>query len=494
MAAQQPSAITLNGVPLKPAPFVSTSYEYKSEGNYVIGGFLIVNLDGTLAGEDIVEQMKYIGSFQSGLNCVALVIGCEGSSDFLSGAGRVRSVTLSSSDQPFIANYSMVIALETVGGRPAVPPDPEFLRRYCLTEDQAQYIQSYSETLTFDGGESVALVDNVLGVSKSFVKLSGQITVTTFGKEICGVPDYSGIGIGLGIVQSRARSLMGLSLCVNDDNPLSPYAGWNKWLDSKSIVVNDTGSVEWKFDLYMSQGGCAPYAWVDLNSDDKKTYQTGSEAQSTRSISGTIRGLCTATTDILDFHTGTNERLGNAQRALGVLLPPVINGSWPSLIYDPTGGRGQERSQTPSPCEEDKEEFCYQRLSSTITTKAVAGEITFSAEFGNISACKSNGGTEELIDVTVDETLPSTRYVEHIVPNIGRSIIQYMGDKPAEATVTVRGSIQGCDKAKQNQVIGCVDAQFAKSSAKYNGWIVREDNVTISTYSYTKTKSFIRCS
>jgi hypothetical protein len=488
------SAITLNGKPLIPAPFVSTSYEYKSEGKYVIGGFLIVNLDGTLVGKDIVNQMADIGSLQSGLNCVALQIGCEGSPDFLSGSGRVRSVSLSASDQPFIANYTIVVALETVDGRPAVPPDPEFLRRYCLTEDQTQYIMSYNETLTFDGGESVALVDNELGVSKSFVKVNGQITVTTFAQEICGVPDYSGIDTGLGIVQSRAASLMSLGLCNDSESPLSAYALWNKWLDSKSIVVNDTGSVEWKFDLYLSLGQCAPYAWVDLNTDDKSSYQTGSTPQQTRSINGTIKGLCFSTVNILDSHPGSGERLANANRALNILLPRVITGTWPAHIIPITGGSGERPPDDENSCgESEKEEFCYQRLSSTITTKAVAGEITFSAEFGNISACKSNGSTEELIDVTIDETLPSSRHIEHIIPNIGKSIIQYLGDKPAEATVTVRGSLQGCDKTKHTQVIGCVDAQFNKSTAKYRGWIVRENNVTISTFSYSRTQSFIRC-
>ena len=130
----KPSSVTINGMQLKPAPFVSTSYEYNKSGEYVIGGFLIVTLSGTLVGEDIVSQMQSIGMLSANLNCVNLIIGCQGGSDFLDGAGRIKNVDVSSGDQPFVANYTITIALETVGGSPAVDPDPDFLTRNCLNK------------------------------------------------------------------------------------------------------------------------------------------------------------------------------------------------------------------------------------------------------------------------------------------------------------------------------------------------------------------------
>jgi hypothetical protein len=486
------SPITLNGMQLKPAPFVSTGYEYNMSGQYVVGGFLIVTLDGTLVGTDIVSQMESIGSLQTNQNCVNIVIGCEGGSDFLIGNGRIRSVDLSSSDQPFTANYSIVIALETVGGSPAVEADPDFLTRNCLNANESQFIQSYSETIGIDASsDGLALVDNEFGVSKSYIKGKGSISVTCFGREVCGVPSYNGIDTAIQIINRRASALINFNICGQSENPLSNYAGWSKWIDTKKLEINDAGNVTWNFDLYMSQGGCAPYAWVDLNSDEKIDYQAGTQKQETRSINGTIKGLCSSTSDLLSNHADDNDRLVNAKRALDIIIPKIINGNWPQITAEITGGSGGGGTST-NPCETQGEETCYQRISSNINTSVVAGEITFSAEYGPISSCNSSLSSS-VIDSTIDETLPVIKYVEFIIPNLGNSIVQIIGDTPHEATITVRGTLKGCNQTSMNKVISCVDEEMNKLSNNYNGWIQKTNNTTISTFSYVRTRSFIKC-
>jgi hypothetical protein len=461
-------------------------------GEYVVGGFLIVNLDGTLVGEDIVSQMQSIGALQTNQNCVNVIIGCEGNADFLDGNGKIRSVDISPSDQPFTANYTIIIALETVGGSPAVSPDPDFLTRNCLNANDAQFIQSYSETLGVDiEADNLTLVDNEFGVSKSFVKGKGSISVTCFGREICGIPSYNGINTAIQIINQRASALMNFSICDQKNNPLSAYQGWSKWIDTKKLEINDTGSVTWDFDLYMSQGGCAPYAWVDINADEKKDYQSGTQEKETRNISGTIRGLCLFTGDLLGNHAGDADRLNNAKRALNVILPQIISGEWPKISADITGGRGGTTGGA-NPCQTNQEETCYQRLSSNINTSVVEGQITFSAEYGPVNPCDSSSN-DAIIDSTVEENLPVTKYVEFIVPNIRNSIVQIIGDTPHEATITVRGTLKGCDKKSMDKVISCVDGQINKLSNKYRGWIQKTNNTTVSTFSYVKTKSFIKC-
>jgi hypothetical protein len=483
------SSVTINGTQLKPAPFVSTSYEYNKSGEYVIGGFLIVTLSGTLVGEDIVSQMQSIGTLAANSNCVNLIVGCQGGSDFLDGAGRIRNVDVSAGDQPFVANYTITIALETVGGSQAVEPDPDFLTRNCLTEAEGKFIQAYSESIEIDGGDSATLVDNTFGVSKSYIKGKGSIKVTAFGREVCGIPSFNGIDQAIAIVNRRASALMSFTYCGADDNPLQQYSGWQKWLDTKTLLVNDTGSVEWTFDLYMSNGGCAPYAWVDINSDDRKDFQIGTTERKTRNISGTIRGLSPYTGDLLSNKAGAGDRLNNAKAALGVILPQIIGGDWPALPNGLSGERGKKPDE--SDCPPPPDEVCYQRISSNITTSVVAGEISFSADYADIDACKPKGAA--IIDTTVEENLPAIRHVEFIVPNLGDSIIHYMGDTAHEATVTVRGSLQGCDEKKIKETIGCVDEQFEKTTKEYNGWLVKNETKKVSTYSYSKTKTFIKC-
>jgi hypothetical protein len=487
------SPITLNGTQLKPAPFVSTSYEYNTSGQYVVGGFLIVNLSGTLVGEDIVDQIASMGALQVNQNCVNLIIGCQGGSDFLDGNGRIRSVDVSSSDQPFTANYTITIALETVGGQPAVEADPDFLTRNCLTADDAKFIQSYSENIGIDAGaDNYALVDNDFGVSKSYVKGKGSISVTCFGREVCGLPSYSGIDSALKILDKRAKSLMSFDICDDSANPLANYSGWSKWVDTKSLEINDTGNVTWNFDLYMSKGGCAPYAWVDLNADEKIDLQSGTQEKKTRNISGTIRGLCFATDNLLKNHAGDGDRLNNAKRALNIILPQIIDGEWPEITASISGGQPGSNPQPPSECPPNEEETCYQRISSNISTSVVAAEITFSAEYGPINSCEATTDAA-VIDSTIDERLPATKHVEFIIPNLGNSIIQVIGDTPHEATITVRGTLKGCDQGSMTTVINCVQQQMNNLAKKYSGWLQKSSNAAVGTFSYVLTKTFIKC-
>jgi hypothetical protein len=486
----QQQSVIINGMALEPSPFVSTSYEYNKSGQYVIGGFLNVNLNGTLVGEDIVSQMNQIGSLQSSSDCVSLIIGCDGSPDFLEGSGRITSVNLSSSDQPFVANYTITIALETVGGGPAVDPDPDFLTKHCLSKSDMEYILSYSENLEIDGqGDGIALVDNEMGVSKSFIKGKGSISVVAFGKNICGVPSFNGINRAISIVDKRAASIMNFAIC--GENPLSSYSGWNKWIDTKTLTINDTGSIEWSFDLYMSRGGCAPYAWVDINSDDTLSYKKSSSSIS-RTISGNIKGLCSFTGNFLGNKVGSGERISNAQKALGIILPKVISGNWPSAPLEISGEISSGEKKPDPKCKKEDDPTCYQRISSNISSSVVAGEISFSAEYGDIDACKSTGITEP--EISIEESLPAINYREFLVPNIRDSIVQQMGFTPHTATVTVRGPLKGCDKDKIKKVMDCIDDQFELSTKKYNGWIVKEETKSVSTYSYSKTKTFIKCS
>jgi hypothetical protein len=482
-----PSAVNLAGRDLNPAPFVSTSYEYNRSGQYVIGGFLVVTLDGTLVGEDILSQMSALGMMQGGLNCVNLTIGCQGGADFLEGSGRIDNIDVSPGDQPFVASYSITIKLETVNGFSAVKADPDFLTNNCIPS--AEYLSSYSEEIQVGGdGDGIALVDNENGLSKSFLKGSGSIRAACFSREVCGVPSFNGRQQALGIIEARAAALLGFNSC-DSQGVLAQYGSWNKWIDTKTLTIDDGGTFEWTFDVYLSKGQCAPYAWADINTDDRVDYQNGDFERKTRTISGTIRGLSPSSGSMLGNSAGNGTRFSNAGRALGQVLPNVISGNWPGLSAGITGTRGQEPPE--SPCANNGEPPCYQRISSNITTSKVAGSISFTAEYADIDSCKPIG--DLLIDVTIDESLPAVKHLEFIVPNIGDSIIHYMGQTPHEATVTVRGTLQGCDQAKISETINCVDQQFNLAAAKYSGWLVKEQKTTVATYSYSRMKSFIKC-
>lgn len=493
MAISKPSSVSINGMDLKPAPFVSTSYEYNKSGNYIIGGFLIVNLKGTIVGKnsaELLSQMSAISALQTSAGCVNLVIGCQGGADFLEGQGRVRDVSINKGDQPFLLSYTITIAIESIGGSPAVEPDEDFLTRYCLTKEQAKFILSYEENLSIEGDASVITSnDGGFGVSKSYIKGKGSISVTAYGREICGVPSFDGIKQALDLIRSRANTLMNFQFCDSSGHPLQAYSGFSKWLDSKQLEINDSGNIIWSFDVYLSLDNQTPYALVDIDTDDSFNYI---DKKQTRTVRGSIKGLSTSTADFLNNKANQNERISNATRALSVVLPLVISGEWPGQSIELSGEEGVCKPPDDcEKCENDTPKVCYQRISSNISKSIVSGEITFSAEYGDIDNCKPND--KSLISIDIEENFPSKRYVEFIIPNAGKAVIQVFGDTPAKATITVRGDLNLCDEDKINEVIACVDAEFGKATGKYRGWIQTAQSVIIETYAYAKKASFIQC-
>ena len=482
------SNIKLNGKTLSPAPFVSSSYEYSKSGEYIIGGFLIVTLSGKIISKTVLADLYALSALQSGNNCLSLEIGCGTTGgDFLKDAsGKIRSVDFSLDDQPFLGSYTIQIAIETVNGIPVVSPDKQFLTSVCLKN--ADFIQSYSETININGDSgSIGLVDTALGLSKSFIKANGQISLVSLSQLICGKPEYTSIDNLVDIVSNRANSLLGLTTC--EASALSAYNGWNKWIDTQTLEINrGAGSITWSFDMYMSPPGQAnaPYAWADITTEDK--YDLKKQTNNT-SITGTIKGLSASSGFFLNNKTGTSERLSNAKRAYAIIQQRIANGTWPSETVGLSGTQGA--CPPIDPCKNSIEPTCFQRLSSNITTSVVSGEISFSCEFGSIDSCKPSEEAE--IDVSVDETLSAIRHVELFVPNGRKSTIVNIGDTPSRVTITGKGTLKGCDTTKTANMRSCVQAEINKALSLYRGWIKIKENETFGTYSYSKTLEYIKC-
>lgn len=486
-------SVSLAGTSLRPAPYVSTTYEYNKSGQYVIGGFLVVTLSGTVVDKDIINAIKSLSALQKNSDCVSLTIGCSGGTDFINGSGRIRSVTINPSDQPFIVSYSVQIALETIDNNPAVEADDEFVNSNCLTAP-VSFLQSYSETLSVSGdANTISSVDKALDVSKSYIKASGKIVLVSYMRNICGFPNYNGLDNSIKILEDRAKSLMNMNVCsITNDNPLSQFSGWNKWLDTKSLTIDSNGVVTWSFDMYMSQGGATPFAWVDIDTEDSQDQQRKS-VNLTRRISGSIKGLSSANiSDYLANRVDANERLSNAKSAFSILSGIITNGSWPEDSIVLTG----ELNCTPPPpssCPPQEEELCLQRISSTIKESPISGEITFNAEFAPISACQPRGIGK--VDLTVEENLPAERHVEYIIPgNIDSVVVSLNAKTPHRVNISVRGSLQGCDKTKMDELKTCVKKALDKEVDKLKGvWLPLNETEQVGTYSYSLGKEFILC-
>jgi hypothetical protein len=482
------SSVTIGGQPLRPAPYVSTSYEYNKSGDYVISGFLIVTLSGSIIGKDIVNQITALNGLV-GKNCISLVVGCQGGSDFLNGNGRVRSVDISRSDQPFVSQYTITVALETVDGQQAVKADPEFLRSNCLTT--ADYILSYNEEITLEGGDQIGDTGTFVSTSitKSYVKARGRISITPFARDICGVPSYNGNAQAISILNDRYSALTSMTPCTTGVNPLSKYSGWSKWIDTKNIEIGSNG-VSCTFDLYMSRGTCNPMAWTEV------TYEGSTDliTQIKRgTVSGTIRGLSTQTMGLVSDKTMANERLTNAITVFNKLKNDIINTPYGAEITiigvigicknDPC-----DLSNVPKP-------LCRQIISSTVTTSVVSGEITFSFEVEDIENCPDSkkDGRIYTLESTVDEKMYGMRHQEFIIPNRKNSVIQLLGDEPREVTINTRGTITSCETKYLPTLKACVITNHNTQTRPYNGWLQKSKSTREGTLSYEITEVRVSC-
>lgn len=487
-------SVFVNNKSLRPAPYITTSYEYNRSGEYIIGGLLILTLSGTIIGENIASEIAELSELQTITNCVSVKVGCAGSTDFLDGSGRIRSVTINPSDQPYLASYSIQLALEYLDGKPAVQPDDEFLRQNCLssTSSNIAFLQNYSESLSVSGqGDVITSVDNTLRVSKSYIKASGKISVTSFAREICGVPDYNGTNNSLSIIKERANSLLSMNSCVSN-SPLSQFSSWNKWIDTQSLTIDTNGTVVWSFDMYMSKGNAQPQAWIDITTE-RTEYRaafigSGLSAKApTTKISGTIKGLSASTSGFLETNSDS-DRMTNAETAYNFLNNSIINGLWSTDVATITGGG----SCTLDPCEVQEEQTCRQRISSNVRKSMVSGEISFSAEYGPINACKPVGVSS--IELTVEDQMQAARYVEHIIPNGGSASVIQIGDTPRKVTITARGTLQGCDTNNMSIVRGCVIQTIGAERGRYAGsWLLIDQKITDGLYAYSISETYLEC-
>jgi hypothetical protein len=492
-------SIILAGQSLRPAPYVSTSYEYNKFNGYIVGGFLIVTLSGTLVDENIIDKISDLNSLQASQDCVSLTIGCgaSGGKDFLDGNGRIRSVDINQTDQPYVANYTIVIAIETIGGQPSVTPDPDFATYLGLGTGQIpNFLQSYDENISIDGNaEIISSHDTGMSISKSYIKASGSINMKVYTNYICGLPSNNPLQTIESFLQLRSGAIIN---GLGSSNPLGLYSGWTKFLDTKSLEIKMDGNITWSFDLYMSSSGGAPLAFVDATTTDRKDQKTKVR---NRSISGSIKGLSLATIgDHIGHKADSNERIANAQNAFNFLDGYLRNGIWPGTNQEIAG---QEGTQCLEPvCPQFIPPICYQRISHTVNKSVVSGEISFNMEFADINACKPQ---DFGIDITIDENFPAAVHQEIIVPNrqikpgqlYPRSIIQIIGDSTRSVTITVRASLNGCDKSKLQALVDCARAKLATIINTYypsfGNWVYRRETETTGSFSYTIVHERFKC-
>ena len=495
-------SIFLAGRSLRPAPFVSTSYEYARAGDNIVGGFLIVTLTGTLVDENIQAKITEISELQSSQDCVNLTIGCpSGGTDFLDGAGRIRSIDVNQEDQPYVANYTIVIAIETIGGKVAVEPSQDFANAICVPKNKIpKFLRSYSESVGINGtADIISSNDSGMLTSKSYIKASGNITFSAYINSVCGLPGYDPKAVIDAFLKERCKSL--LDGC-GDNNILKDFNNWEKWLDSKSLDIDTEGDITWVFDIYLlDKAGHTPKALIDITAIDRYDEKTQVRA---RTINGNVKGLSlTDTTDHLSHKADSNERMVNAQEAFDTLENQyLLRGTWPGTYIDLNDTEEGDECEPPD-CPKTIAPVCFQRISHNITKSVVNGEISFDMQFEDINSCRPRAYD---LDITIDENIPTNVHQEIFIPNrqikpgqiLPRSIIQITSPSSLwSTTITVRGVLKGCDVEKMPLLQNCVNAEVLRLINTFypvsTGWRYKRESKSIGKYSYSITHERFFC-
>lgn len=475
--------ILIDGEALRPAPQFTLSNEKFTSGDYIIGGFIKVQLAGQLIGtssNDLNSKISTLSSYHA--NCLPILISC-GEKEVINGSGFFRTVNISPSDQPYMVTYTIDIEVTRNFSNKAILPDEEFLTLYDITLPDNIHLSSYEESL------AIATTDDIVKIgvfgsntfSKPSIKLTGSITIQAH-NSMCSDISPSDMLDGISsIINNRGIKILNLNSELSSAYPmLTSYfdGSWTAVHDTRSLTINKLDNkIEWRFDMFIYKGSCNPKAIVSLDVDESTDQTNG---MSTFTLKGNIKGLSDQSTGIIDNAVTSNTRITNARDVYANISGPNIDG-----FYGLTLLGCKTAASLPSAS-------CYQRMSSQVTQNFNNGEINFIAVYGDAESCQL-GGTS--IDVSITENRPVRNQVTFIVPGGTPSYIVQISDTytPLRVEVTVAGKLNSCNTDLITNLQTCVNNTLNNIISSYAGYLLEEESTTTGKYSYSITQKYIDC-
>lgn len=425
--------VQISGVPLRPAPKFTIDTQPHMCGEYIIGGLIIVKISGELFGDNLSDlQTKIKQKTDLSGTCKPFNISCGDSTLFNIASALIKDVNITPTDQPFNANYSFSVIIDTIDSKSAIIPDQRFLDYYNITVPDSINLFSYDESLSISPDSIGQVAITSVGTFRKFnLKANGSVDIQAYGKPCDTATTDDVLAALYTIINTRADYFLSNNTAIlKETYPfLEDYSGWLTMVDTKSLTIDPlTYKINWTFDLllYKEVGAtCYSKAIVSINTTDTIDQMT---YLSTFNIKGTITGLSDITVSSIDNKVLSSEKLNNARTAYNLLkTSPNVGDYYRSTI----SGCGPSGSLPP--------DFCYQITRSSITESLNTGEITFDLQYADAETCQLGGMT---IDVTLSEDQPAYKHVEFIIPGRGTSLVQVgFSLTPYKATLTVSGKV-----------------------------------------------------
>lgn len=478
------SLILINGSQLRPVPEINISYEKFTSGDYVIGGYMKIQLSGQIIGtssSNLNSKINSITSYHS--KCLPIIVSC-GEETLVNGSGFFRSITINPSDQPFMVSYSIDIEVTRNFDTKVIKPDQEFTTLYDIEIPDTIHLQTYEESLSLSSTDDLGKT-GIFGetFSKPSLKLTGAISIQAHNIMCSDISSNNMLNGIYDILESRVQKILALNGALSATYPiLSNYidGSWSAIHDTKGLSINKLDNkIEWRFDMFIYKGSCFPKAITTIERTESTDQLTG---LSSFTIKGTIRGLSDKSVGVIDNKVLSSDKLANAL----AVYSEVVDGSWLSSYYGYNILGCKTSAARP-------DSACYQRSSAQVTQNSNTGEINFNATYADIESCEL-GGTQ--IDISITEERPAANHVTYIIPGRGVPLVQISNTlTPLKVEITASGKMNTCNTNLIGNLINCVVSRFNEAIADngYAGYLMEQEEETIGKYNYSITRRYIAC-
>lgn len=492
------ASVTVGGASLDPAPFVSLSIDQFRVGDLIIGGVLVVSLNGTVYSEngngfsDIATKLKskFKDIGQNG-DCVPVNINCGGT-QLVNGFGTIRSVSIDEGPDPSwtqIAAYSIEVEMYINDGDLVVKPNAN-ANNYVTSNE---IIRDLSESVTLNVDNDAFSIDTVNGqkVGRAHARYTFNISATG-GAVSCktSIGKKTGLEAAEEVVKRRINSIASGSISSSLGAPpslinaLSTYHSGSKYMQIRSVdadPVNGTMTVSGDIIL-RPQGLTYPQAFVDISVDSRSD---ATQIGRTVTISGTIEGLYTENfSDLISssFISASANKIGNAESVYGSIkgLGQALANSWQENKLPDTCSQNSGKLTGICPVTIPVSECDFRLVNRSVTRNFGQGTISFSDEYSTVPNCNIPGAAK--VESEVTHTFPTNVFAEFTIPFRGKPLTQDLGTTTKETvSVTVTATVEaGCSIADMSGIGGCLsdEAERLRDLEGASGWYVTQDSFT----------------
>lgn len=474
------------------APTSNISFEYyTSDSGEIIGGNIIAKItgivsvsdqDGSKTGSVVMSRLALIRKLGSSPKCVVTT----GIPNFnpLGDKARITNVTIDQGPDPSWVNQG-AYSIELRGLISSIPSNS-----FGITAADGVVELSRKESITIGEDSHGYVYDEVNGVSKAFIRFSNSISLKC--ETYCGSTNTT-----ISVLKRLVK------YGISNSKLITLYGAYKKYLQSRSIEIDNDGSISFSCDMILLPPTSTGTALVDLIFSYNRTYES---KDITYVTSGTVTGLVNIDWgDLVTLvSTCSVSKLANAMGTFTKVRGKYEDlNSWAGQTLElnekpncpPTSNTNIGRCEN-KPEDGGNEDSNYIKPSSgTISVSRTDGVINFNFEWSTTQ--DSSGGTciKDGIktETTVEIIEPQPQYVEHILPGRG-TLIQNLNCKSAKkVNITVATSYpeDNCGnktKCTTNDGLAIAINQYVPAKA-----LLIENTTTETRNSYTIRQNFIEC-